>query len=127
MSTNHVSRCHILLQVTKDYQHRLVFRLPESDSLPNQGSFRKLTSSIDTTRLLPRSSTDTLTTAKVKFKRKKPTVSAYRSLMVLPSSWYYQQLGDSTLSPVATIKHNDDHRESPPESTFRFESPKTSE
>ena len=81
----------------------------------------------------PRSSSDILATAKVRFKRKKPTVSAYRGhwqIMSFSPSSLGNINNSKSCSSAATIEYNDDHPflgqpEFPPESfMFRFELPK---
>ena len=85
----------------------------------------------------PRSSADILATAKFKPKRKKPTVSAYRGQIISfsespPSLQVGNSQSSSPASPVATIEHNENHpflghNVFPPEFTFHFESPTTSD
>ena len=79
----------------------------------------------------PRSSFDILATAKVRFKCKKPTVSAYRGQIMSFSPSSLGNINNSkSCSSAATIEYNDDHPflgqpEFPPESfTFCFELPK---
>lgn len=84
----------------------------------------------------PRSSSDILATAKVRFKRKKPTVSTYWGQTISfspPSIGNINNSKSSSSVATRTVDHNVDHPflehpEFPSESfTFLFEPPMTSE